>query len=42
VIGLTGVAADALAEIARAAEEACTISAVLRATVPITVAVRRE
>lgn len=42
VIGLAGVAADALAEIARAAEEACTISTVLRATVPITVAVRTE
>ncbi|HEX2080934.1 MAG TPA: OsmC family peroxiredoxin [Longimicrobium sp.] len=42
VHGLAGVDAAALDEIARAAEEACTISAVLRATVPVTVRVRAE
>jgi lipoyl-dependent peroxiredoxin len=40
VTGLAGVAEEALEAIARAAEEACTISAALRATVPITVEVR--
>lgn len=42
VHGLGGVDAAALDEIAAAAEEACTISAVLRATVPVTVTVRAE
>src|SRR5687768_2873576 len=40
VDGLQGVDADALEEIARAAEDACTISVMLRATVPVTVSVR--
>ncbi|MHB1225645.1 MAG: OsmC family protein, partial [Gemmatimonadaceae bacterium] len=40
VEGLTGIDAAALDEVGRAAEEACTISAVLRATVPVTVIVR--
>lgn len=40
VEGLAGVERAALDEIARAAEEACTISAVLRSTVQITVRVR--
>ena len=40
VEGLRGVDPAALDEIARAAEEACTISTVLRATVPVTVRVR--
>lgn len=39
VEGLEGVDAAALDEIARAAEDACTISALLRATVPVTVSV---
>lgn len=40
VDGLQSVGADALEEIARAAEDACTISFMLRATVPVTVSVR--
>lgn len=40
VEGLTGVAPATLAEIAEAAEALCTISAVLRATIPVTVEVR--
>ena len=40
VSGLTGVSHAELDEIARAAEEACTISVLLRATVPVTVSVR--
>jgi lipoyl-dependent peroxiredoxin len=42
VHGLAGAGPAALDEIARAAEEACTISAVLRPTVPVTVRVRAE
>lgn len=42
VQGLEGVDAAALDEIARAAEEACTISAVLRVTVPVSVRIRAE
>lgn len=42
VHGLAGVDAAALDEIAAAAEEACTISAALRATVPVTLRVRAE
>ena len=40
VEGLTGIDASALEEAGRSAEDGCTISAVLRATVPVTVAVR--
>jgi osmotically inducible protein OsmC len=40
VDGLAGVAPDALDEIARAAEEACTVSVVLRPTARVTVSVR--
>jgi lipoyl-dependent peroxiredoxin len=40
VEGLAGVESDALGEVARAAEEACTISALLRPTVAVTVSVR--
>jgi uncharacterized OsmC-like protein len=40
VEGLSGVDASALDEIARATEEACTISAVLRATASVTVSLR--
>jgi osmotically inducible protein OsmC len=40
VEGLSGVGDEALQEVARAAEAACTISALLRATAPVTVAVR--
>ena len=40
VEGLAGVDAAALEEIVRAAEDACTISAALRATVRVTVSVR--
>jgi len=40
VEGLTGIEAAQLHEIARAAEDACTISGVLRASVPLTVDVR--
>ena len=42
VEGLSGVGPAALAEVAREAEEACTISAVLRPTVRVTVRVRAE
>jgi osmotically inducible protein OsmC len=37
---LEGVEASALDDIARATEQACTISAILRATVPVTVSIR--
>ena len=40
VEGLAGLEADALEEIGRAAEEGCTISILLRPSIPITVAVR--
>ncbi len=40
VDGLTGVDTSSLEDIARAAEEACTISTLLRATVPVTVTIR--
>ena len=40
VEGLSGVGPDALEGVARAAEEACTISTVLRASIPITLDVR--
>ena len=40
VEGLAGLDAAALEEVGRAAEEACTISAALRASVPVTVSVR--
>ena len=42
VRGLTGVESSGLDEIAAAAEQACTISALLRASVPVTVSVRVE
>jgi lipoyl-dependent peroxiredoxin len=38
--GLTGIDTDEVSAIAHAAEEACTISALLRATVPVSVVVR--
>lgn len=40
VEGLAGLAPDALEEIGRAAEEGCTISILLRPSIPITVVVR--
>jgi osmotically inducible protein OsmC len=40
VDGLAGIHPGALEDVARAAEEACTISALLRARVPVTVSIR--